>query len=56
VRYTRIRDISEEERKELYGIFLDTTTSRIKYRAKIVLLAEEGYTIPEIRCMTNIYE
>jgi hypothetical protein len=42
VKYTRIRDISEEERKELYGI-LDTTTSRIKYRAKIVLLAGEGY-------------
>jgi hypothetical protein len=39
VKYTRIRDISEEERKELYGILDTTTTSRIKYRAKIVLLA-----------------
>jgi hypothetical protein len=54
VRYIPIRNISEEKR-QLYDL-LDNNTD-IKYRAKIVLLAgEEGYTIPEIREMTNIYD
>jgi hypothetical protein len=44
VRYTPIRNISEEEKRELYDL-LDNNTD-IKYRAKIVLLAgEEGYTV-----------
>jgi DNA-directed RNA polymerase specialized sigma24 family protein len=55
VRYTPIRNISEEEKRELYDL-LDNNTD-IKYRTKIVLLAgEEGYTVPEIREMTNIYD
>ena len=45
--------MSEAEKKELYDI-LDAN-SLIRYRAKIVLLAREGYTVPEIREMTNIY-
>jgi DNA-directed RNA polymerase specialized sigma24 family protein len=56
VRYTPIRNISEEEKRELYDL-LDNNNPDIKYRAKIVLLAgEEGYTVPEIREMTNIYD
>jgi transposase len=54
VRYTHIRNISDDEKEELYGI-LDSN-SGIKYRAKIILLAEDGYTVPEIRHMTNIYD
>jgi transposase len=54
VRYTPIRRISEEEKRELYDL-LDNNPD-IKYRAKIVLLAREGYTVPEIREMTNIYD
>lgn len=55
MRYTPIRKISEEEKRELYDL-LDNNPD-IKYRAKIVLLAgEEGYTVPEIREMTNIYD
>jgi transposase len=55
VRYTPIRNISEEEKRQLYDL-LDNNTD-IKYRAKIVLLAgDEGYTVPEIREMTNIYD
>ena len=56
MRYTPIRNISEEEKRELYDL-LDNNPD-IKYRAKIVLLAgEEGYTVPEIREMTNnIYD
>jgi transposase len=55
VRYTPIRNILEEEKRELYDL-IDNNPD-IKYRAKIVLLAgEEGYTVPEIREMTNIYD
>lgn len=54
MRYTPIRNISEEEKRELYDL-LDNNPD-IKYRAKIVLLAIEGYTVPEIREMTNIYD
>ena len=55
MRYTPIRNISDEEKRELYDL-LDNNPD-IKYRAKIVLLAgEEGYTVPEIREMTNIYD
>jgi transposase len=54
VRYTPVRNMSEAEKKELYDI-LDAN-SLIRYRAKIVLLAGEGYTVPEIMEMTNIYD
>jgi transposase len=54
VRYTPVRNMSETEKKELYDI-LDAN-SLIRYRAKIILLGGEGYTVPEIREMTNIYD
>jgi hypothetical protein len=31
------------------------THPEIKYRIKIILLANDGYTVPEIREMTNTY-
>ena len=54
MRYTHIRKISDEDKKELYDT-LDIHPE-IKYRVKIVLLAGEGYTVPEIREMTNTYD
>ena len=48
MRYTPVRRTSEEEKRELYDL-LDNNNPDIKYRAKIVLLAGEGYTVPEIR-------
>ena len=54
VRYTPIRDIADNDKNKLYNL-LDTNPD-IKYRIKIVLLANEGYTVPEIRDMTNIYD
>jgi transposase len=54
VRYTPLRDITDKEKNRLYSL-LDTYPE-IKYRIKIVLLAGEGYTVPEIREMTNIYD
>jgi transposase len=55
VRYTPIRNISDEEKKKLYES-VDFNNSSIKYRSKIILFAAEGYTVPEIREMTNIYD
>lgn len=54
MRYTHIRNISEDEKRELYDALDDS--SDIKYRAKIVLLAGEGYIVPEIREMTTMYD
>jgi transposase len=54
VRYTPIRDITDKEKNKLYSL-LDTNPE-IKYRIKIILLANDGYTVPEIREMTNIYD
>jgi len=54
VRYTPIREITDKEKNKLYAL-LDTNQN-IKYRIKIVLLANEGYTVPEIREMTNTYD
>ena len=54
VRYTPIREITDKEKNKLYSL-LDTNPE-IKYRIKIILLAGEGYTVPEIREMTNIYD
>lgn len=54
MRFTPIRNISEDEKRELYEL-LDNNPD-IKYRAKIILLAVDGYTVPEIREMTTIYD
>ena len=56
VRYTPIiREIKDKDKNKLY-ILLDTN-SEIKYRIKIILLANDGYTVPEIReMMTNTYD
>ena len=47
VRYTPIRDITDKEKNKLYSL-LDTNPE-IKYRIKIISLANDGYTVPEIR-------
>ena len=54
MRHTPIRNISEDENRDLYDI-LDNNPD-VKYRVKIILLAGNGYTVPEIREMTNIYD
>ena len=52
--YTPIRDITDKEKNKLYSLL--NTNPEIKYRIKIILLANDGYTVPEIREMTNIYD
>ena len=54
VRYTPVREITDNEKNKLYSL-LDTNPE-IKYRIKIILLANDGYTVPEIREMTNTYD
>lgn len=54
VRYTPLREIADKEKNKLYSLL--ETNPEIKYRIKIVLLAGEGYTVPEIREMTNTYD
>ena len=54
VRYTPIRDITDKEKNKLYSL-LDASPE-IKYRIKIILLANDEYTVPEIREMTNTYD
>jgi hypothetical protein len=50
MRHTRLRSISDREKDNLY-LLLDNGDSG--YRAKIILLKDDGYTVPEIRKMTN---
>ena len=50
--YSPVRNMSEAEKKELYDI-LDTN-SLIRYRAKIVLFAGEGYTSGYIDSMIMV--
>ena len=47
VRYTPIREIKDKDKNKLYTL-LDTNPE-IKYRIKIILLANDGYTVPELR-------
>jgi len=54
VRHTLIREITDKEQNKLYSLF--DTNLDIKYRIKIILLATDGYTVPEIREMTNTYD
>jgi transposase len=54
IRYTPIREITDKEKNRLYSL-LDTNPE-IRYRIKIILLANDGYTVPEIREMTNTYD
>ena len=51
MRHTRLRSISDWQKDNLY-LLLDDSDSG--YRAKIILLKDEGYTVPEIRKMTQI--
>jgi|SRR5918992_1042637 transposase len=53
MRDTYLRDVTDKEKDNLYWL-LDNRESG--YRAKIILLKDEGYTVPEIRQMTNHHD
>jgi transposase len=49
-----LRDITEDEKNNLYDIMDNDTEA--DYRAKIILLRGEGYTVAEIRRQTNHHD
>jgi transposase len=54
MRDTYLRDITDrEENDSLYWLFDNRQSG---YGAKIILLKDEGYTVPEIRQMTNHHD
>ena len=54
MRDTFLRLLSDDERNMLYDMMEDDEES--SYRAKIILLKDEGYTVPEIRRATNHHD
>jgi transposase len=53
---TNLRLISDDERNALYGMMQDADDGESGYRAKIILLKDEGYAVPEIRRATNHHD
>lgn len=47
MRNTSLRMLTDEERNILYDMMVDDGEDG--YRAKIILLKDKGYTVPEIR-------
>jgi hypothetical protein len=53
MRDTLLRPITDDEKNLLYLMLEDKESG---YRAKIILLKDEGYTVPQIRKMTNHHD
>ena len=51
---TYLRDITEDEKNNLYDMM--DNDAEAGYRAKIILLRSEGYTVAEIRRQTNRHD
>jgi len=57
MRDTFLRLLSDYERNILYDMIEDEEDNgESSYRAKIILLKDEGYTVPEIRRATNHHD
>ena len=54
MRNTSLRMLTDEERNILYDMMVDDKEDG--YRAKIILLKDDGYTVPEIRRATNHHD
>ena len=55
MRDTFLRSITDDERNILYTL-IDKSDKESNYRAKIILLKDEDYTVPEIRMATNHHD
>src|SRR3954464_12526040 len=55
MRDTFLRPITDDERNFLYNM-IEQDDEQSSYRAKILLLKDEGYKIPEIRVATNRHD
>jgi len=56
MRDTFLRLINDDERNTLYEMIQDKDDNESSYRAKIILLKDEGYTVPEIRKAINHHD
>ncbi len=54
MRDTYLRILTNNEKNILYQLMIDNEESG--YRAKIILLKDDGYTVPEIRRATNRHD
>ena len=54
MRDTFLRMLTDKEKGILYQLMLDDKEAG--YRAKIILLKGDGYTVPEIRRATNYHD
>jgi transposase len=55
VRDTYLRNITAKERNTLH-LLVDEDDPESGYRARIILLKDDGYTVPEIRKITNHHD
>ena len=55
MRYTNLKLITNVERNRLYDM-MQYEDDESGYRAKIILLKDKGYTVPEIRRYTNHHD
>jgi transposase len=55
MRDTFLRSITDDERNFLYDM-IERDDKESSYRAKIILLKDEGYTVPEIRVAINHHD
>jgi transposase len=55
MRDTFLRPITDDEKNFLYNL-IDETDNESSYRAKIILLKDEGYAVPEIRMAINHHD
>ena len=57
MRDTFLRLLSDDERNILYNMTEDEADNwESSYRAKIILIKDEGYTVPEVRRATNRHD
>ena len=56
VRDTYLRNIATKEKNTLHLLVDDEDGQSSGYRARIILLKDEGYTVPEIRKITNHHD
>lgn len=55
MRDTFLKSITDDQRNILYDM-IEWNDEESSYRAKIILLKDEGYTVPEIRMATNHHD
>ncbi len=53
---TYLRILTDNEKNMLYQLMVDDDDEESRYRAKIILLKDSEYAVPEIRRVTNHHD